>query len=436
MPRTVSSKIIGTRTARRALTLSPKPVWCALSGGRSIGYRKNGGHRGGTWIARFKSGPFRREKKLAWADDAHDADGVNVLNYEQALESARKWFLEAVRESSGEIPTSGPYAVADACRDYLDSLLNRDSADYQSARYDLNANVVPRIGGLLLSKLTRPILEHWRSQLVSSRSRTAKKPKMKKGKPTEQLPPPNEDEKRRRKSTVNRTTRRLIACLNFAIEHGKAYGNPTAWKLKPFRNAESARPGFLNEDQQRALVRACTDPDLRSLIMAALLTGARYGELSRLRAKDFVSQGPSIYIEESKSGKSRHVFLDDEGASFFENLVASRRAEDILLLRSNGDPWGKDDVKRAMRRALKAANLVGIQFHSLRHSFATRLLMRGVSLQVVARQMGHASVRMLEKHYSHLTDTHVRDMLVAVPSIKLLDAATTDQKVIAIAKSA
>jgi integrase len=358
MARTVSSKSLGTRTARRALPIWPKPVWCALSGGRSIGYRKNGGHRGGTWIARFKAGPFRKEKKLSWADDTDDADGVSVLNYEQALESARKWFIDAIRESSGESPQTGPYSVADACRDYLASLEHRDSPDFESARYDLNANVVERIGHLGVAKLTRPILEQWRSHLVASRSRTAKKPKRKKGK-MEVPPPPTEEEKRRRKATVNRTTRRLIACLNFAVETNRTYANPGAWKLKPFRNAESARPGFLTEDQQKELVRACRESDLRTLIMAALFSGARYGELSRLRVKDFVTQGPSIFVEASKSGKSRHVMLDTESAAFFRHLAVDRKLDEIMLLRSNGEAWKKDDVKRAMRRALKSANLTG-----------------------------------------------------------------------------
>jgi len=423
MARLVSSKILGTRTARRLLPINPKPVWRALTSGRSIGYRKNSGSRGGVWIARFKAGPFRRETKLAWADDLHDADGVNVLNYEQAVEKARKWFLDAVRESSGEAPRTGSYTVADAARDYLESLWDRGAADFLSARYDLNANVVDRIGHLEVSKLTRPVLEHWRAKLVSSPSRTAKKAKLKKGEKPSMPKPPTEDEKRRRKSTVNRTTRRLIACLNFVLETERAFANPAAWKLKPFKNSESSRPGFLTEDQQRELVRACDEPDLQALIIAALTTGCRYGELCRLRVKDFVAQGPSVFIEASKSGKSRHVILDVEGEAFFRRLGTRRPTDEPILLRANGDPWKKDDVKRPMKRVLKRAGLSGVQFHSLRHSFATRLLVRGVSLQVVAKQLGHASVRMLERHYSHLTETHVREVITAVPKVGLTEAA-------------
>ncbi len=96
--------------------------------------------------------------------------------------------------------------------------------------------------------------------------------------------------------------------------------------------------------------------------------------------KDFVAQGPSVFIEASKSGKSRHVILDVEGEAFFRRLGTRRPTDEPILLRANGDPWKKDDVKRPMKRVLKRAGLSGVQFHSLRHSFATRLLVRGVSL--------------------------------------------------------
>jgi integrase len=76
-----------------------------------------------------------------------------------------------------------------------------------------------------------------------------------------------------------------------------------------------------------------------------------------------------------------------------------------------------------MRRALKAAHMSGIQFHSLRHSFATRLLTRGVTMQIAAKILGHSSVRMIERNYGHLTDDHMREVIAALPSAGLNRAA-------------
>src|SRR6266850_949342 len=107
MPRNVTSKTLATRTARRSLQVHPRPQWLFLSAGCSLGYRKNRGARGGAWLAKYKSGPFRKEARIGWADDLFDADNVQVFNFEQAQEHARNWFRDAVRDSTGEYVNSG-----------------------------------------------------------------------------------------------------------------------------------------------------------------------------------------------------------------------------------------------------------------------------------------------------------------------------------------
>ncbi len=87
------------------------------------------------------------------------------------------------------------------------------------------------------------------------------------------------------------------------------HDDDTAWKLvKPYRGTTSARIRFLSPaDQQRLLDAA--EGDLRDLVAAALMTGARFGELSRLQLQDFDVTNGSVFIAESKSGKARHVPL-------------------------------------------------------------------------------------------------------------------------------
>ena len=113
---------------------------------------------------------------------------------------------------------------------------------------------------------------------------------------------------RRRRDTANRTLTPLKAALNWAREH-RLHDDDTAWKLvKPYRGTTSARIRFLSPaDQQRLLDAA--EGDLRDLVAAALMTGARFGELSRLQLQDFDVTNGSVFIAESKSGKARHVPL-------------------------------------------------------------------------------------------------------------------------------
>jgi integrase len=422
MARSIKSKKLDSRTARRAIAQGKATHWLPISRGRALGYRK--GRKGGTWVARFDAEHFRREEKLGEADDVLDADGVQILDYAQALEKANRFFLSALTQATGESPRGGPYSVNVAVQDYLKSLENREAADHESADYDLTRNVIPALGMIEVSKLTRPRIEAWRAQLAA-RPRISTK-KRKKDAKQETPKPLTEDEKRRRRSTANRTARRLVAALNYALESGKVNANPMNWKLTPFENADVARAEFLTEPEQRVFVTACgEEPEFQNLVLAGLFTGSRFGELSRLRVQDFVSQAKakSIYVEKSKSGKPRHIFLDDEGAAFFSRLAANRGPNEVLLLRADGTAWGKGTTKKPMRRACRKAKIKSLGFHQLRHSFATRLLTRGVAMKIAAQQMGHADTRMLEKHYGHMADEHVQQVISGLPSAGLNQAA-------------
>ena len=111
--------------------------------------------------------------------------------------------------------------------------------------------------------------------------------------------------------------------------------------------------------------------------------GARYSELGRLLVGDFNQRASTIFISKSKSGKSRHIHLDPEARAFFAEVCAHRSHTDNIFLR-DGEPWKKDDQKKAMRRACARAGIRKVGFHQLRHSAASRWIMLGVSLKVVA----------------------------------------------------
>jgi integrase len=76
--------------------------------------------------------------------------------------------------------------------------------------------------------------------------------------------------------------------------------------------------------------------------------------------------------------------------------------------------WGKSDQSRFMREACATAeNTPAISFHDLRHTYGSRLAMRGVPMGVIAVQLGHADTRMTERHYAHLAPSYVADTVRA-----------------------
>jgi integrase len=75
---------------------------------------------------------------------------------------------------------------------------------------------------------------------------------------------------------------------------------------------------------------------------------------------------------------------------------------------------GKSEQQRPLSAACTAARIdPTVNFHGLRHTYASRLAMRGVPLAVIAQQLGHADTRMVERHYGHLAPSYVADTVRA-----------------------
>jgi integrase len=161
------------------------------------------------------------------------------------------------------------------------------------------------------------------------------------------------------------------------------------------------------------LLNACP-PDFRRLVRAALLTGCRYGELCRLEVGDLSEEAGTLHIREAKTGRARHVHLDEEALAFFQSVTAGRGRRERVLLRADGKPWAMSHQLRPVADASAAARLEpAATFHALRHTWASHRVMAGAPLMVVAQALGHADTRMVEKHYGHLAPSYVRDVIRA-----------------------
>jgi integrase len=102
-------------------------------------------------------------------------------------------------------------------------------------------------------------------------------------------------------------------------------------------------------------------------------------------------------------------------------LVRTTAPGKLLLERADGRPWRDSDQQRPLAAACKAAAISPLSFHELRHTYASRLVMRGAPLAVIAAQLGHADTRMVEKHYGHMAKSYVADTVrAALPSLGLL----------------
>ena len=165
---------------------------------------------------------------------------------------------------------------------------------------------------------------------------------------------------------------------------------------------DSIRTRFLRIEEQQRLVEAC-EPGICELVQAALLTGLRIGNLAKLKVRDVFIQSKTILLSQSKGGTNMSIPMTTEATEFMARMVQGRRSESLVFLRPDGTPWSKNHHQRPFEKAVEKAGIEeGVVFHTLRHSFASTLLMAGVNPVALAKAMGHKDTRMIEKHYGHL----------------------------------
>jgi integrase len=218
---------------------------------------------------------------------------------------------------------------------------------------------------------------------------------------------------RRRKERVNRVLNNVLACLNLALENEKVSSDAAWAKLKRFKGTEQARVRWLELGECTRLTNACA-AEFRRIVQGGLLTGARWSELRRLRAKDYDASAGTVLIARTKRKKARHIYLTDEGKGAFEQWTTGLGRDASVFTDVSGEQWGTHDQHRPMLNARKVAGLdADVTFHILRHTYASILVKAGVHLSIVAQSLGHADTRMVEKHYGHLAPSHVAQAIRA-----------------------
>src|SRR4051812_1144921 len=414
MARTVRNPKLDTRSARAKLAIRDSIYWVSLAPSCALGYRK--GPKGGVWIAKLAKAGLRTHKTLGPADDALDPDGVLAISYADAQGMAREWFASITKPAR---PATGPYRVRDAVADYLDWFRATGKKSIKETEASVSAFILPQFGDVEIGSITPARLRKWHMDIAAAPPRLRTRPGEKqKVRDTSDDP----EAQRRRRASANRILTVLKATLNHAWREGKVASDDAWRRVTPFREADAARVHYLNREECRSLVNA-SPMALRMIVRGALLSGARYSELARMRVADFHRDSGTLLVRTSKAGKIRHIELTAEGLDFFNEITAGRVGNELLFNR-DGVPWGKSHQQRPLVDACRVAEITPApSFHTLRHTYASLMVMDGVPLMVIARNLGHADTRMVEKHYGHLATSYVREAIRAAKPLGIGDDA-------------
>lgn len=381
--------------------------------GLAIVYRRTG-EGFGTWSVKIaQPGGQYLLRKLGPADDYDHANGIDVLSFREAQEKARN-LLKETKLNAGLLLK--PSTVAEAAESYLE-WFRAHRRSVKETEHSVRVHILPELGDKLLDELSTARIRLWLDTLATTPARTrAKKVATK---PSYRPAPTTADGKRARRATANRVFSVLKAILNRAFERGMVASDVTWRKVKPFPKVDEARIRFLSDKESIRLVNACP-VDLRMLTSAALLTGARYGELTALLTNDIDLHGKRIYIAQSKSGRPRYIPINDDGVQLFRKVIAGKMGDAPVFTKSDGKLWRKNHQVRPLNAACGIAKIRPvISFHELRHTYASHLAQAGVDLLTISKLLGHSDTRITSKHYAHLADKTLAAAVLNLPSFKI-----------------
>jgi integrase len=196
-------------------------------------------------------------------------------------------------------------------------------------------------------------------------------------------------------TTINRDLEALRHILFWAVDEGLLTANPLSrMRLTPERRKPRSILGLDEEEQ----LLAAAAPHLRSIIVAALDTGMRRGELTNQRWEHVDFNRNLLFVSRSKTvgGEGREIPFTDR---VYKLLLAERKKEGLLFT-YKGKPIRI--VKTAWKAAVRRAGIRYRRFHDLRHTFNTRLMEAGVMQEVRKSLMGHSSGEDVNSIYTHV----------------------------------
>ncbi len=238
--------------------------------------------------------------------------------------------------------------------------------------------------------------------------------------------------KRRSPATVESVHAVVSSVFEEGIDSGLLGSNPARGLLKKIlppknqRDLKDPAPMTVEErDRMIATAERVCSRSMQLVLKAMALMGFRLGEVLAMRAKH-IDRGRLLYhvveaykcqsFRKPKGGKSRFVDIPESLAVELEEHVMMLKKEglqagrgghvDLLFVKPGGSegsrwPFSQRDVQCELRRVCKAAGLEVRNPHDLRHTYATTLLMAGMSPAYVQRQLGHSSIAITVDIYGH-----------------------------------
>ena len=207
-------------------------------------------------------------------------------------------------------------------------------------------------------------------------------------------------------------------------------------------NTNRKLPNIFNKKQLLALFEAIDDSQVFVGCLVALFCGLRISEVCNLKKQDVDLESEKVIVREGKGSKDRVVMLPSKFKPLLEKWFRLQKDSEFVICTNFGNKYSASILSLKFRKYLLKANLsiktfktnIGQQryaysFHTLRHTYATYLLEKGVDLYYVQRSLGHFDIHTTQI-YAYITNSDLQNKInMAFGSVrkkKVAETNTTD----------
>ncbi|MFA4828435.1 MAG: site-specific integrase [Thermodesulfovibrionales bacterium] len=224
------------------------------------------------------------------------------------------------------------------------------------------------------------------------------------------------------------TVNRLIATISHMFTKAVEWDMVEEETLKRIRKVKllpenNRRLRYLSKEECQSLINVC-DAHLKPIVITALNTGMRKGEILNLKWDNVDLKHGFILLDITKNGERREIPINNTLRGILQGLTRRLDIPCVFYDSATGKPYG--DVKRSFHTALRRAMIHDFHFHDQRHTFASHLVMAGIDITTVKELLGHKTLTMTLR-YAHLAPSHkvkavdiLDNTLNAKPSAQLL----------------
>ncbi|MCK4762747.1 MAG: site-specific integrase [Candidatus Aminicenantes bacterium] len=203
------------------------------------------------------------------------------------------------------------------------------------------------------------------------------------------------------KATVNRELCLMKTMFNLAVDWDWLEVNPAA-KVKKLKG-ENQRMRFLNRDEVSRIIANCVSY-LKPIVITAVSTGMRRGEIFNLTWKNVDFKYGFIHIEKSKNNESRDIPMDSFLCETLKNLKENSNGNDYVFCKEDGERC--KSIHRSFTNACKKAEIEDFRFHDLRHTAASLYASGGVDLFTLKNILGHKTITMTQRYAHFIPNKH------------------------------